>query len=219
MSRTPLPLNAGDISAFARSLRSQLADCERTPSHVELLNMLARSAGCRNFQHLRAQLVARDQLDGPKPTPAPVDYVQVRRLARLFDASGHLLRWPTKFSQRAPCLWVLWSRIPPRQTFTEKQINELLLANHLFGDHALLRRELYDNGLVTRSMDCREYRRIERQPPPGACALIRHLGTRTQPERIKQGHSPCPRREDATVMRQAESSLLTPEAETPNQRV
>lgn len=170
MSRTLLPLFAADISAFARSLRGQLADCQRTPGHLELLNMLARSAGWRNFQHLRAQLAAREQLD--TPLPAPVDYVQVRRLMRFFDAQGRLLRWPSKFSQRGPCLWVLWSRIPPRRTLSEQQVNELLLANHLFGDQALLRRELCDRGLLARSADCREYRRIERRPPPEACALI-----------------------------------------------
>ncbi len=178
MSRTSLPLHAADLSAFARSLRGQLADCGRTPTHLELLNMLARSAGYRNFQHLRAQINAREQLDAPLPAPAPVDHVLVRRLARLFDASGRLVRWPSKFSQRKPCLWVLWSRIPPRQTFSEQQMNDLLLANHLFGDHALLRRELHDCGLVTRSLDCREYRRIERQPPSDARALIRHLEVR-----------------------------------------
>lgn len=178
MSRIPLPLFVGDISDYARSLRGQLAECERTPSHLELLNMLARSAGYRNFQHFRAQAVARDQLDAPRPLPAPVDHVQIQRLARLFDASGRLLRWPTKFSQRESCLWVLWSRIPPRSILTEKQMNELLLVNHLFGDHALLRRMLCDYGLMTRSADCREYRRVERQPPPAASALIRHLEVR-----------------------------------------
>lgn len=177
MSRTSLPFVAADISAFARSLRNQLADCECTPSHVELLNMLARTVGYRNFQHFRAQAVAHEQLNMPQsiPVPAPIDYVRLRRLARLFDAEGRLSRWPTKFSHREPCLWVLWSRIPPRTCLTEKQMNELLLANHLFGDHALLRRALCDQGLVARSADCREYKRVERQPPPEARVLIRHL--------------------------------------------
>jgi hypothetical protein len=31
-------------------------------------------------------------------------------------------------------------------------------------------------GLVSRTADCRDYRRIERQPPPEALALIRRLG-------------------------------------------
>jgi hypothetical protein len=58
MSRTPLPLHAEDISAFARSLGGQLKSCEAAPGHLQLMNMLARSAGYRNFQHLRAEAVA-----------------------------------------------------------------------------------------------------------------------------------------------------------------
>lgn len=57
MTRTPLPYSAGDISALARSLRTQLAARQGMPGHVELLNMLAKAAGHRNFQHFRAQAV------------------------------------------------------------------------------------------------------------------------------------------------------------------
>ena len=141
MSRATLPFCASDISALARSLNSQLTHCDHTPGHVELLNMLARASGCRNFQHFRARLAARDQLDCPPPAPASVDYLQVQRLARHFDASGRLVQWPGKFSHREPCLWVLWSKLPARQVLTEYEINRELLANHLFADPALLRRE------------------------------------------------------------------------------
>ena len=178
MSRTSLPLHTDDISAFARAMCHQLADCDHPPSHVEMLNMLARSTGLRNFQSLRAQLIARDRLRHPAPEPAPIDYVQLQRVARYFDSHGRLARWPGKFSHREPCLWVLWSRIPPRQALTEAEINGNLLANHLFRDHALLRRLLCDAQMVSRTADGREYRRVERQPPPEAIALIRHLGER-----------------------------------------
>jgi hypothetical protein len=89
-----------------------------------------------------------------------------------------LLRWPGKFSDRQPCLWVLWSRLPPRQTFTEAEISRLLQEHHRFGDHALLRRELVDGGWMTRTADGRVYRRLERRPPPEALALIRYLSER-----------------------------------------
>lgn len=180
MSKTLLPFHAGDISAVARSLRGQLVNCDHPPGHVELLNMLARSTGYRNFQHFRAQFAARARLDGPEPAPqpAPVDYVQIQRLTRFFDATGRLIRWPSKFSHRAPCLWVVWSKLPPRRVFTEREINRQLQAVHLFGDHALLRRELCDSGLAARTTDGSEYRRVERQPPPEALALIRHLNAR-----------------------------------------
>lgn len=178
MSRTSIPFFASDISAVARSLRNQLAACDHTPGHVELLNMLARATGHRNFQSLRAQLAARDRLDAPEPAPEPVDYIQVRRLARYFDGQGRIMSWPAKSSLQATCLWVLWSKLPPKQAFTEEDLNRQIRAHHLFGDHALLRRELCDRNLVRRTADGRQYQRIERQPSPEAVALIRHLSAR-----------------------------------------
>ncbi|MDP3427142.1 MAG: DUF2087 domain-containing protein [Humidesulfovibrio sp.] len=176
MPRTLLPLHVGDISAFARSLGSQLADCERTPGHVELLNMLARSSGHKNFQHLRASAMQTMQSSPPAPAPEPVDQARLKRLARLFDGEGQLLRWPGKRGMEASCLWVLWSRIPARQSFTETQLNDLLNTLHRFGDHALLRRGLIDCGLMTRTPDGREYRRVELKPTAEAQALLERLG-------------------------------------------
>ncbi|MDY0281935.1 MAG: DUF2087 domain-containing protein [Salinivirgaceae bacterium] len=177
MSRDSLPFHSDDISALARSLRGQLADCEHQPSHVELLNMLARSNGYRNFQHFRAQLAARDRLDSQQPVTEPesVDFVRIRRLLRIFDPDGRLMRWPSKRSQQELCLWVLWSKLPARQVFSATEINQRINASHLFGDHALLRRWLCDYGMVSRTRDGREYRRVERRPPPEALELIRHL--------------------------------------------
>lgn len=199
MSRTPLPLHVDDISALARSLRGQLSLCEKTPGHVELLNMLARSTGFRNFQHFRAETQAHAELESPYPLPAQPDLTAtefagqnlptqnpteapaapdlalVKRAARYFDAEGRLARWPGKYSHRIPCIWVLWSRIPANQDMTEKQVNEVLAANHLFEDHALLRRWLCDLRLVDRTPDGRRYRRIEQVPTPEALALFRLL--------------------------------------------
>jgi hypothetical protein len=175
MTRSVLPYYASDISALARSLNSQLAGCDHVPGHVELLNMLARAVGSRNFQHFRAQMVAEQRLLSPRETASPVDYVELQRLTRYFDANRRFIRWPTKFSHQEPCLWVLWSRLPARTTLTEREMNELLLKNHCFEDPALLRRELKERKMVTRTLDGREYRRLERKPPHAALALIRLL--------------------------------------------
>jgi hypothetical protein len=177
MSRTLLPFHSDDISALARSLKGQLANCESQPSHLELLNMLARANGYRNFQHYRAQLAAQDLLESPPPAqePEPVDLVRVKRLLRMFDSEGKLARWPSKRSLQELCLWVIWSRLPGRQALTEKEINLLLKDNHLFGDHTLLRRWLCDYGMISRTRDGREYRRVEKRPPAEALELIRQL--------------------------------------------
>lgn len=180
MSRIPLPFHADDISAVARSLSGQIAALDHPPGHVEILNMLARSVGRRNFQHFRAQTVARGRLDQATsmPAPATVDFVKIRRLTRHFDAAGRLLRWPSKRSEQQICLWVLWSRLPSGEVLSEPEINAGLEAGHVFGDYALLRRWLCDYGMVVRTTDGREYRRIERRPPPEVLALIAHLKPR-----------------------------------------
>ncbi|CAO3450661.1 hypothetical protein [Azospirillum argentinense] len=189
MSRTPLPYSAGDISALARSLRTQLANRTEPPGHVEWLNMLAKAVGCRNFQHFRVQtqtqpetqtqpaeqITAQDLAGMSVDAPPPVDPVRLLKVARCFDAAGALLRWPPKRSERDLCLWVLWSRIDAGRAMSEGDVNDVLRGANRFDDHVLLRRELCDFGLLDRTRDGRVYRRVERRPPPEALAMIRRL--------------------------------------------
>lgn len=180
MSRIPLPLHAQDISAFARSLGSQLAAKGAVPSHLELLNMLARSGGFKNFQHLRA--LARPEKPAmpvrPAAPAAQVNPERLKRLARLFDAEGRLVRWPSRRGLEQSCLWVVWTRVPARRDMSEPELREVLALAHTFGDHALIRRGLCDLGLMTRTPDGRVYRRVEAKPTDEAGALLELLRQR-----------------------------------------
>lgn len=178
MSKQLLSFQVADIGTLAKSLKSQIAAHEGPVGHVQLLNMLARGAGFRNFQHYRAQATALERLE-QDPVPAPeVDLARIRRLLRHFDDQGRLIRWPNKFNEQATCLWVIWSRLPARHSFDERGISRAIQAEHLFGDFALLRRELVEQKLVSRTPDCRDYQRIEREPPADARTLIRYLTPR-----------------------------------------
>ncbi len=170
MPRTAIPYAAPDISALAKSLRDQLARQGPTPGHVEMLNILARAAGAKNFQHFRARFVAPEA--SPEP---PADLARVEKLARQFNAQGRLTQWPAKPSQQALALWALWAALPAGDAVAEPVFNARLNALHTFGDPAILRRSLVSVGLVSRTLDCRDYRRIERRPPAEAQALIRRL--------------------------------------------
>jgi hypothetical protein len=172
MSRIALPLLIADLADFAKSLRKQLSELPDPPGHVEMLNLLSRCAGFRNFQHLKSALEARQRLEAPLPTPVPIDHALIERAARLFDARGRLLRWPTSRPLQDLCLWVLWSRLASRTSFSEKQISELIKGWHAFGDHALLRRALIGWHLVQRTPDGSEYRRIEQKPPAELSPLL-----------------------------------------------
>lgn len=179
MPRLHLAYEAPDISALARTLHEGIAALDRAPGHVELLNLLARGAGFRNFQHLRSDAQARGRLSAPPPEPAPVaDHARCEKALRLFDVRGRLVRWPKKRNQQILCLWLLWSRLPSGEVFAERRMNELLNAEHLFGDHALLRREMVEFGLFRRTPDGREYARIEREPPPEMAKLAALLRQR-----------------------------------------
>lgn len=176
MSRIPIAFESADISALARSLKEQLSALAEPPSHVQLLNMLAKSVGYRNFQHLKAEAES-----APAPVEAPpplIDRQRVDRVAGHFGEAGRLLRWPSKTNHQELCVWVLWSHLPPKMVMHEREISSWLNAQHDFGDAALLRRTLVTMGLVTRTQDGREYRRIEQPPPAELGAVLAKLAER-----------------------------------------
>ncbi|KQZ63211.1 hypothetical protein ASD54_02210 [Rhizobium sp. Root149] len=228
-----------DVSAFAKSIRRELLAREtgtdhRPVSHLELLNILARSAGFRNFQHLKASDrkvdtgfratrceeeasdrkvdtgfrairceeeasdrkvdtgfrtirceeeascgAAESPLDAREtPEPEPVDHRKIEQILRCFDASGVLLRWPKKTSHQRLALWWCWAAMPSRRDLTEPEVNVVLKALNGFGDHVLMRREMIDWSMMTRSLDCKVYRRVETKPPAEAASLIARLQER-----------------------------------------
>lgn len=176
MPRQMIPLTHADLSSFARNLSGQLAAHEGAPSHLQLMNMLARAAGYRNLQQMRASAAAGGRL--ATRSEAPADLRQVERALHQFDDEGRLRHWPAKRQMRALCLAALWARLPAARLMTEKEVNACLDAAHLFADPAQLRRELVSEGLLSRNRDGSDYRRIEAAPSAEARALIRELAQR-----------------------------------------
>jgi hypothetical protein len=169
MSRQYLPLQTGDLSDFARGLARQLGDA--SPSHLSLMNMLARSAGFRNVQHLRACRAAERRLE-KRVEQTPTDHRLVERALHQFDPYGRLVQWPSRQSVQTLALWALWAALPAGALVREQDINKVILQEHCFADPATLRRTMISAGLLTRKTDGTEYRRIEREPPSEAIELI-----------------------------------------------
>jgi hypothetical protein len=175
MSREAVPFATPDLSAFARSLARALADrAESKPvGHVEMLNLIARAAGHRNLQALRASLAA------PVAPLAPEDRPQLqplsanaRKALQQFDTRARMVRWPTKFSIQKLALWILWTRFDTRRVYTEKEVNAVLQDANAFGDHVLLRRELVDHKLLARKSDCSEYWKLPARPDAETRTLL-----------------------------------------------
>lgn len=165
MSRDTIQLTIPDLSRFAKALRAEL---ETPPSHLETLGLLARAAGYRNYQHLRAA-----------HEPAPLaDQKRVARALAHFDGQGQLMRWPGKTQIQALCLWAIWAQIPARESFSERQISTRIDACCLFKDAAQIRRSMIENRMLTRTLDGAVYTRLEQAPSPEGKALIAQLNGR-----------------------------------------
>ena len=175
MPRTAVPLAVDDLSPFAKTLRQSLSQHDGLPSHVELLNLIARAAGFANYQHLRADAEAANRLKVAAEPGPHADLSQVEKAARYFDADGVLTSWPSRLALQTLSQWVFWSRIPRGEVFTERQISEMIRSWHAFGDHALIRRAMVDAKMLERNQNGSEYRRIERTPPPELGPLLELL--------------------------------------------
>lgn len=161
MSRDPIALTIPDLSDFAKSLRAGL---DSPPSHLEMLGLIARAAGFRNYQHLRARLA--------EDPPEAADDKVVTRAGRFFDDQSRFTDWPAKTSVQGLCLWVIWAQLPPATFWTEREVSARIDGLCSFRDAAQIRRAMIEHGLLRREKDGSVYARIERKPTPEARALI-----------------------------------------------
>lgn len=75
----------------------------------------------------------------------------------LLSEQGKVKRWPRKDREKQFVLEYLQGKLEKDVKYRESEINTILKEWHLFGDHALLRREMYDRYLLNRTADGKEY--------------------------------------------------------------
>lgn len=188
MTKDVFSIHIADVSAFARQLGRALHERAPTrpspPGHTELLNLIARTQGQRNWQALRQHLgvtmapplpmaVAACVPRAPgAPGAAAALSPTARKALSQFDAQGRLVRWPAKYSVQTLVMWVLWSLFDAKRSYTEREVNAVLKAANLFSDHVTLRRELINHRLMSRRPDGSDYRKLPARPDGDARALL-----------------------------------------------
>jgi hypothetical protein len=183
MPRTAFPLAVPDVAAFARALGRSLVERHarrpEPPGHVELLNLLARAAGHRNIQALRAvDVLVPTAAPTPAARPPAADAAttvlsaNARKALGQFDTHGRLERWPVKLSVQRLVMWTMWTRFDAKRAYNEKEVNAVLKDANNFGDHVTLRRELINHRLMVRKSDCSEYRKLAARPDDETRALL-----------------------------------------------
>ena len=85
-------------------------------------------------------------------------------LRRFLDSRERVTTWPSKQKDRLLVLDYLASRFEPNTEYTEREVNAIITRYHAYGDHATLRRELYDYGYLHRARDGSRYWLAEHGP-------------------------------------------------------
>ena len=88
----------------------------------------------------------------------------LKELKHFLNEELKLTAFPAKYKKQLIAFYYLASKIEPQKRYAEKEINRLLNEWALFGDHATLRRELYNKHLLNRTDDCAYYWKEENLP-------------------------------------------------------
>lgn len=78
-------------------------------------------------------------------------------ITRFLDSYGKITQLSQKNKLRVATLRYLVEKFESNRDYTEKEVNEICSEWHTFGDYFLLRRELIDNGLLCRELNCSRY--------------------------------------------------------------
>ena len=188
MARQTTPLYVSDLSAFTRSLARALDARAVAPGHLELQNLIARAAGFRNLQALKASPPPPDVAERAPPPPLSAN---ARRALLQFDAAGRLIRWPTKYTLQKLATWTLWTRFETRRTYSEREVNAILRSASEIVDHVGLRRALVDHRLLARKPDGSAYWKLPARPDAETRALLGAWRARTRGPAIAPAAPPA----------------------------
>jgi hypothetical protein len=186
MTKLALPFSTPDISAFAKALSASLTARSETksapPSHVEMLNLIAKAVGAGNYQAWRAAAESslKNAQTAPQVLSEPPLPRDIEKALRVFDTEARMTRWPVDRKIQRLCTWFMWSRFEKRRVYHERDVNALLSPWTTFQAHVTMRRELVNDGLVTREIDGSNYQRVDILPPEEARLFLKTISARVK---------------------------------------
>lgn len=87
----------------------------------------------------------------------------MRSIAVFLDEQGRIKQLPAKGQIKINVLEYLAEKFLFDKDYTEKEVNTIIDSWHTFGDYFLLRRELIDNRLLSRTIDGARYWKDKKQ--------------------------------------------------------
>jgi len=86
------------------------------------------------------------------------------RIHHYLDEHGRVTRFPISKKNRKDqsiILSYLVDKFEMGKIYSEREVNDILKQWHTFEDWALLRREMFERGLLNRTINCAEYWRTD----------------------------------------------------------
>jgi hypothetical protein len=88
----------------------------------------------------------------------------MKELKRLLNHDTQVTRWPSKPAEKTLVIEYLATKFEKGKTYTEMEVNSILKQWHTFSDWAMLRRELFTRGFLSRELNGSSYWRTELEP-------------------------------------------------------
>ena len=85
-------------------------------------------------------------------------------LRNFLDTEGRLTKYPAKLRLKILSLYYIAGKLEHGVIYTEPEINEIIRRWHTFEDWALLRRDMFDRGLLERERNGATYWLAETLP-------------------------------------------------------
>ncbi|MFN8529516.1 MAG: coenzyme F420-0:L-glutamate ligase [Anaerolineae bacterium] len=138
------------------------ANVTLTDEWIDQRDVMINWTECIYVQSLTAGLLPAGFLSeksAPLPTVSNgmLSPEQIEELRPMLNEQGQVTRWPSKPRQQKLVIAYLAETFEFGRDYTEREVNTALNAHHLFGDPALLRRELYEQGYLNREPNGSRY--------------------------------------------------------------
>jgi len=85
----------------------------------------------------------------------------MNNIDRFLDEDKKIKTWPSKHEMKRAVLQYLSEKFETGVFYTEKEVNDIIIGWHSFGDFFLLRRGLIELNLLSRTNDGKKYWKIE----------------------------------------------------------
>lgn len=86
------------------------------------------------------------------------------KFENFLNEQRQITRWPSKHAAKYAVLCYLARKFEFGHDYTEREVNDILLSHHTFGDYFILRRSLIEGGWLLRTKNGAKYWKNPQQP-------------------------------------------------------